>query len=501
MQEALRGHYYDKAQTFIINNLEIIHHNINLEIKKPLNQINWQNLFKVPSYKDYLQLLQAISQRKEHNIQVHYELMDAFICHCIIKNSKIHDAEKIYSNDLYLIYKLILVFPSCYSTPSISKGASRDSNNELLKCFYDSNISSSSEQLSANILNYKIKKLQSFIERRIAHHDKIYIWKLYQMCFKNLQPEENNQDGDKQRKVDEIKVAGIFQRNEIKVVDIILNLITDGKISEPSTNNLDFEDVDEEFLFLKFMGNPLKPDFLLSYNKAPVIVGDFKVARNSGCKFGKKAFLKQILTYLLSSNLQNFFITNGSSTVFYFLSRHTTVCEIQGNKGPKFEVKLNYIKIENFDTTKRPGRDTNSKLTNRLMIASLAAENYLKLQAGSKRSNQRPLNTNICNVLNKVRRPQGEIDDMVSRMRNQCYINNIYNFISKLRKLTNLPQDQEKELNILNSFNYEVKSVTERSIVLNTEIGELAKDSPNLLPKFYLPNSKKVVLKIYDYIK
>lgn len=204
----INEHYIREAHAFIISNLDLIYTNIKAENQKPLNQVNWQNLFKVGKYKSYLQLLSALSERNEDYTLVHCHLIEAFIANCMT-HPYFPNAEKIYSDKTNMIYKLILNLPSCYQSVAASKTV-QNSESMLSQCFYEYNVSSSSHQLSDHVLNNKVKSLQSFIENQLMYHSTEYIWAVYQKCFRNLQDDEDiplDEDG----KADEVNVAPLWK--------------------------------------------------------------------------------------------------------------------------------------------------------------------------------------------------------------------------------------------------------------------------------------------------
>lgn len=296
---------------------------------------------------------------------------------------------------------------------------------------------------------------------------------------------------------------------EVGTVNLLFNLITKGRIFEPFRNStLSLDNIDKEFVFLNYIGDPLKPKFLLNYEKRPVIVGDFEASKNKGCTFESNSFLYKNFSYLLSTNLNCFFITNGETTIFYYIPRKLRVDEVPekegGKKAPKFKVELEYVRIQNFGSySQNLGRNISLRITNRLLIASIATKNYMNLSKmnETKKINERPLNENIRNVLTKIKKPEKEIQKIINSMRNRLQINDLHFCISKVQSSMNLPQSPEKRLNIIKNFKYQVKiTLSERSIVLVTEFGELRRNDLNPLSAHLLPNSQNVVLKIYDYI-
>lgn len=439
----------------------------------------------------------SFGERTEDISVVHGHLIDSFIRSCILVHISTERVKRAFPDDsMRCLYKILLRLPNC-SKNFIGKNIGKVSKNAIGKCFYDTDISPSSEELSNDILKHKIMDLQKFIESRLSSFKEDDIWDTYIHCFTSQTEAVGGQALRKSKEiVDEETESSEFFHRYFLIANILLGFITNNKILVPSKVRLSYDSFPEEFKFLKYIGHKLKPDFLLCQENNPLVIGEFKVSKNKGPVFKCRSLLKQVLTYLLSGKLSNFFITKGDAVVIYYLQEDATVKNIQqrSDKPFKFEVELGYAKVPTFQQiSKAIGRNIKLRLTTLLLISILAVENY-------EMSTTKSGKDVVKDVLMKVKKSDRETQHIIDSTRTQYQIHHLHNAISERHLLANLPQNPRKTLDIKTNFRYRVISELPRTIVLVTNFAQLKVNIPNL-SNYQFPDSKKFVLKIYDYIR
>lgn len=496
----------EKAENLVVKHIGEIQSNIKTELKEQLNQFEWQNAFRIAGFKNYVQVLNFISNKGEHHQKIHYYLIYTLLS--AISSNTYNQAKEIYLDDIGLMYELVLTLPGCDFGEEIHElKRAKEANNLISKSLNKVNLSSTSTHIESQKINQMIKELQEFIEEGLQKVHEADLWNLYRHCMDSMKAvkirfKEGNSQAEKPE-LDEVMLAESFRWKETDVVDQILYFLTKGEIAEPSRILLKYEKMDHEFLFLRHNRSIMKPNYLFNYKGSPILIGDFKVAQCTGATFENDIFLRQMLSYNLCSNLSNNFITNGKETLFYFIPSNVKVQRVlnRTEQDPVFEMRIEYIKIEEIkNSLKNSRRDIKHRLTNRLFIAATVVDNYLTLTENCGGHEQKSMSLSVKKVLKSIKKSDQEIKEIIDSMRNQYHIVDIYGQVSQKLLLTKAIQARVKQLDINNDFSYHMKSDDGLSLVVTTEVSELKKNKS--YSSCQLSDLQKIVtLKIYDYLK